>query len=167
MQHNDGRFVISPPTLVYPGTDLPGTIKFMNSSGEVVETAKFYPGQEYRAQGERLGLELGGERSTSLGQNIYLGKPSGELSLTVRLEIIIQHYTESIADPKSSESSRASPLPQSSSLRQFPGREKDDARGELAKVGRGFTDLLREFIKYHFIPSFPGGAEFVGKIDRD
>ena len=78
MQHNDGRFVISPPTLVYPGTDLPGTIKFMNSSGEVVETNKFYPGQEYRTQLEMLGLEVGAERSTNLGQNIYLGKCSGE-----------------------------------------------------------------------------------------
>ena len=99
--------MISPPTLVYPGTDLPGTIKFMNSSGEVVETAKFYPGQEYRAQGERQGLELGGERSTSLGQNIYLGKPSGELSLTVRLVIIISNITQS-------------PLP-TQSLQRAPG----------------------------------------------
>ena len=85
MQHNDGRFVISPPTVVYPGAELPGTIKFMNSSGEVVETNKFYPGQEYRAQLEMLGLELGAERSTRLGQNIYQGKSSGEPSLTVRL----------------------------------------------------------------------------------
>ena len=78
VQHNDGRFVISPPTVVYPGAEPPGTIKLMNSSGEVVETNKFYPGQEYRASLEMLGLEVGAERSTSLGQNIYLGKPSGE-----------------------------------------------------------------------------------------
>ena len=65
--------------MVYPGAEPPGTIKFMNSSGEVVETNKFYPGQEYRNQPEMLGLEVGADRSTSLGQNIYLGKCSGEI----------------------------------------------------------------------------------------
>ena len=79
--------MISPPTVVYPGTDLPGTIKFMNSSGEVVETNKFYPGQEYRTQVEMLGLEVGAERSTSLGQNIYLGKCSGEPLVSSQIQI--------------------------------------------------------------------------------
>ena len=169
VQHNDGRFVISPPTVVYPGTDLPGTIKFMNSSGEVVETNKFYPGQEYRAQVEMLGLEVGAERSTSLGQNIYLGKCSGEplVSTQTRVRLIITislpHHTESIADPKSSDTARVSPLPQSSSNSQFPGREKDEARGELAKVGLCFTQYYDHFIGFlHFQEELNLLAKLIG-----
>ena len=49
----------------------------MNKSGEVVETTKFHPGQSYTRETEILGLELGHERSTSLGHNIYAGRSSG------------------------------------------------------------------------------------------
>ena len=51
--------------------------RYMNKSGEVVETTKFHPGQSYTRETEVLGLELGHERSTSLGHNIYAGRSSG------------------------------------------------------------------------------------------
>ena len=50
--------------------------RFMNKSGEVVETNKFHPGQTYTKEAEVLGLEIGDVRSTTLGQNIYTGRSS-------------------------------------------------------------------------------------------
>ena len=37
-----------PVTAVYTGMEIPGTIRYMDSSGEVVETVKFHPGQNYK-----------------------------------------------------------------------------------------------------------------------
>ena len=48
VQHNNGKFVMHPVTAVYTGMEIPGTIRYMDSSGEVVETVKFHPGQMYK-----------------------------------------------------------------------------------------------------------------------
>ena len=50
VQHNTGRFVMFPPLDVFTdaGLETPGTIRFMDQCGEVVETNKFHPGQTYK-----------------------------------------------------------------------------------------------------------------------
>ena len=68
--------MLAPCTTLYPGVETPGTIRFMNTQGEVVETNKFYPGQVYESECGELGLEIGHARSTSLGFSIYAGKSS-------------------------------------------------------------------------------------------
>merc|ERR1711962_386325 len=86
----------------------------MNSSGEVVETNKFYPGQEYKSEMEMLGLEIGAERSTRLGEDIYLGKCS-----------------ESVNDARPpAASGRQVPSSQAGTNKHI---EREDTSGELAK----------------------------------
>ena len=48
VQHNSGRFVVAPPVEVFTRHHAPGTIRFMDTAGEVVETTKFHPGQSYK-----------------------------------------------------------------------------------------------------------------------
>ena len=77
-----------PNTTLYPGVETPGTIRFMNTSGEVVETNKFHPGQVYKSEPGELGLEIGDNRSTNLGYSIYSGKSAaGGLLETARATV--------------------------------------------------------------------------------
>jgi len=122
VQHNTGRFVMYPPLDVYTDTGLetPGTIRFMDQFGEVVETTKFHPGQTYKSETEMLGLEIGAKRSTILGQNIYAGRSSVESS------------SEDVTNKHPSVSNIVTNKSQISTLQtHFPC--KDDASGELAK----------------------------------
>ena len=69
--------MLPPNTTLFPGVETPGTIRFMDASGEVVETTKFHPGQVYESEPGHLGLEIGDKRSTDLGFSIYAGKSAG------------------------------------------------------------------------------------------
>lgn len=108
-----------PNTTLYPGVETPGTIRFMNSSGEVVETNKFHPGQVYKSESGELGLEIGAKRSTNLGHSIYAGKSAvGGLLETARATV-----------------GQRSPV-----KAQFPRRE--EGSGDLAKAELNLLAML-------------------------
>ena len=69
--------MLPPNTTLFHGVETPGTIRFMDTSGEVIETTKFHPGQVYESEPGQLGLEIGDKRSTDLGFSIYAGKSAG------------------------------------------------------------------------------------------
>ena len=117
----------------------------MNASGEVVGTTKFHPGQAYQSEPGQLGLDIGGQRSTKLGFNIYASQQvAGSLVEPTAIIAGQKRGTQSISLNKETEGNEGLAKEELNLLAKLIGTETNVRSRETFRLNLFETDTVEE-----------------------
>ena len=117
----------------------------MNTTGEVVGTTKFHPGQAYQSEPGQLGLEIAGQRSTKLGFNIYASQHvAGSLVEPTAVVADQKQGTRSLSLNKESEGNEELAKEELNLLAKLIGTETNVRSRETFRLNLFETDTVEE-----------------------